>query len=346
MKRLTYDYIKSEFEKRDYELLSDVYKNNAVKLKYKCDKGHMHSIRWSDFKKGHGCPYCSGTAMLTIELIRSRVAKENYFLISTKYKNVKTRLKFKCPNNHIFRLTASSWGRGNRCPYCSNRVRLKDRIPDMITALSRENYEFKGLINRKIFYICKNGHTHSILWTDWLRGVRCPYCYGNAKLTVEFIKKEFNNEGYKLLTNTYKNIYQKLNYICPNGHEHSITWNDWRNECRCWFCAQIKNSIRISGADHPNWKGGISCEPYCQDWTKEYKEFIKERDGYKCLNPYCFRNSNRLCIHHIDYDKKNCKPSNLITLCTSCNSYANKDRGWHKDWYNAIIENRYGRNYL
>ena len=43
------------------------------------------------------------------------------------------------------------------------------------------------------------------------------------------------------------------------------------------------------GKDNTNWRGGISCEPYCQDWTKEYKEYIKERDDYRAdLSAQCF----------------------------------------------------------
>lgn len=95
------------------------------------------------------------------------------------------------------------------------------------------------------------------------------------------------------------------------------------------------------GENHPNWKGGISCEPYCDVWTdKEYKESIKDRDGYKCLNPACFGNIHRLSVHHIDYNKKNCGPENLIILCTSCNSRANSEREWHESWYKAIIYRR------
>ena len=60
-----------------------------------------------------------------------------------------------------------------------------------------------------------------------------------------------------------------------------------------------------------------------------------------CLNPYCSKEHNVLTLHHIDYNKNNCGPDNLITLCNSCNSQANKDRGWHKAWYQAILKNRY-----
>lgn len=94
------------------------------------------------------------------------------------------------------------------------------------------------------------------------------------------------------------------------------------------------------------WKGGISCEPYCKDWTKEYKEYIKERDGYKCLNPYCnSKSSDKLAVHHINYNKKLCTLVNLITICNSCNSCANKDREWHECWYKAILNKRYGYIY-
>lgn len=104
-----------------------------------------------------------------------------------------------------------------------------------------------------------------------------------------------------------------------------------------------ENHADFSGKNNPNWKGGIGCEPYCEIWSdEEYKNSIKERDGYICINPYCYKNSKRLTIHHINYNKKDCKPSNLITLCNSCNAYANKDRKWHKFWYKAILYMRYG----
>ena len=97
------------------------------------------------------------------------------------------------------------------------------------------------------------------------------------------------------------------------------------------------------GDTHPAWKGGISCEPYCDVWQdKDYKESIKKRDGYKCLNPDCKNISCRLTLHHINYNKKDCSHKNLITLCLSCNGRANADREWHESWYLAILHRRYG----
>jgi len=103
-----------------------------------------------------------------------------------------------------------------------------------------------------------------------------------------------------------------------------------------------KISIAISGHNHYNWKGGITCEPYCDAWAdKDYKESIKERDNHECQNPKCRKNSKRIGIHHIDYIKMNCEPMNLITLCISCNSRANYNRKYWQDLYGKIMLLKY-----
>ena len=194
--------------------------------------------------------------------------------------------------------------------------------------------------HQKLEYICNNGHKHSVCWNKFQYGVRCPYCSKySRKYTIDIIRKSFEDEGYILLTIDYIKAKQKLDYICPNGHIHKVSWYEWRYfGSRCPICFFINNS----GSGNPNWKGGISCEPYCDIWLdKDFKESIKERDDHRCQNPDCWGTSKRLSVHHIDYDKKNCRPENLITLCNSCNSRANKDRERHKDFYRTIIKKKY-----
>jgi len=45
-----------------------------------------------------------------------------------------------------------------------------------------------------------------------------------------------------------------------------------------------------------------------------------------------------LSIHHIDYDKQNCKENNLITLCDSCNNRANSNRNYWIEFYTKKVE--------
>ena len=90
------------------------------------------------------------------------------------------------------------------------------------------------------------------------------------------------------------------------------------------------------GEDNPNWNGGTSKLPYCSIWTPWLKEEIKERDKHQCMNPSC-SSTEDLCIHHINYDKKNCSTNNLITLCRSCNAKANFNREHWKEFYSNIL---------
>jgi len=85
------------------------------------------------------------------------------------------------------------------------------------------------------------------------------------------------------------------------------------------------------GENHPLWQGGSSKEPYSSSWTTYLKESIRKRDGYKCQ--VCSvpqeKLSRKLDVHHIDYNKKNCSPDNLISLCISCHRNTNKEkRSW------------------
>jgi len=92
----------------------------------------------------------------------------------------------------------------------------------------------------------------------------------------------------------------------------------------------------------PTWKGGISKEPYCQEFDKWLKEEIKERDNNHCQNPDCIKEitkTNQLCVHHINYIKKDCSANNLITICRSCNNKANYNREHWKNLYSNIIAN-------
>lgn len=87
-----------------------------------------------------------------------------------------------------------------------------------------------------------------------------------------------------------------------------------------------KSHPNIQGEKHPRWLGGISKFPYAFDFDIELKDLIKRRD--KCTCQLCQKKKwkKNLCVHHIDYNKQNSAPENLITLCRSCHSETNSDR--------------------
>jgi len=89
-----------------------------------------------------------------------------------------------------------------------------------------------------------------------------------------------------------------------------------------------KEKFRIvrRGEGNSNWRGGKSFEPYPLAWTETLKKAIRQRDNYTCQ--VCFKKQKKplLSIHHIDYDKNNLDPSNLISLCVICHSKTNHNR--------------------
>ncbi len=99
---------------------------------------------------------------------------------------------------------------------------------------------------------------------------------------------------------------------------------------KCWECYK-KTNIKES---HHSWLGGISFIDYPYEWTDTLKQSIRIRDSYICQ--ICGRIQSNLDkkqfpVHHIDYNKKNCNPKNLITLCNPCHIKTNYNR---KSWIN------------
>ncbi|MBN1467753.1 MAG: HNH endonuclease [Fusobacteriaceae bacterium] len=86
--------------------------------------------------------------------------------------------------------------------------------------------------------------------------------------------------------------------------------------------------------NHHHYKGGQS-NLYPIEFSNKLKQEIRLRDNYTCQlckikeKNYC----KKLAIHHIDYNKNNCKKDNLITLCNQCNIKVNYNREYWKQYF-------------
>lgn len=84
------------------------------------------------------------------------------------------------------------------------------------------------------------------------------------------------------------------------------------------------------------WKGGISYQPYPNNWTRTLKGNIRKRDNYTCQICSKLQGDKTYAVHHIDYNKNNCNPDNLITLCNSCHTKTNHKREYWKEYFNNL----------
>lgn len=102
----------------------------------------------------------------------------------------------------------------------------------------------------------------------------------------------------------------------------------------------------ISGENHWNWRGGSSFEPHGIEFNSVLRARIRKRDN--CICQRCGRTEKEeqirvdrvLCIHHIDYNKKNNTEDNLITLCNACNTTVNSDRDSWQEYFNILVRKR------
>jgi len=144
--------------------------------------------------------------------------------------------------------------------------------------------------------------------------------------------------------------------------KNSPTWNGGEVKCKCKNCGKVFslmpsllksgqgvfcsrkcmgewNSKYRIGENSYNWLGGKSFEPYGIEFNKKLKEQIRKRDNYTCQECGIKQTElkTKLSIHHIDYDKKNNNPNNLIALCTSCHMKTNyKRKQWTKYFNNKL----------
>lgn len=85
------------------------------------------------------------------------------------------------------------------------------------------------------------------------------------------------------------------------------------------------------------WIEDRSLLTYPDEWTNDLKDSIRKRDNYTCQMLDCGIHQDELVeklnVHHIDYNKYNLNPENLISLCRSCHIKTNHNRNYWIKYY-------------
>lgn len=90
--------------------------------------------------------------------------------------------------------------------------------------------------------------------------------------TIEEIKYKFKERGYILLSTDYKNNKQKLDVICPKGHQTQIRYDMFSNGRQCPICFGTPK------------------------YTYEYVKEQIEKEGYKLLSDSYLNTHEKLSI--------------------------------------------------
>jgi hypothetical protein len=177
------------------------------------------------------------------------------YKVKSKYTKSRDKVKFfhkKCGNE--FEMKANNFTNGQRCPYCYGRkIYTTEEFAKRIKDLTNGEYILKSeYVNshtkvRILHKGCKN--IYDAYPNAFIQGVRCSFCSGNKKLTIDKVKEnvsKISNDTYSVKSKSYKNVHGLIEFVhneCKNTFE--MSYNNFRNGQRCPHCCNLRNSRAI-----------------------------------------------------------------------------------------------------
>jgi len=175
-------------------------------------------------------------------------------------------------------------------------------------------------------YYCKCGK--KICYITWRHGQRrCISCSQRGRKRPEFSKWMKENSPMK---GKHHTIEAKKKISKKKRGKHTSPKTEFKKQH--FVPKKVRTKISLSnggtGVPYENTKYGT-------EFRHILKEFIHKQNNYTCQ--LCGKKESelkgyykKLDVHHIDYNKMNCKKDNLISLCRKCNVKANFNRDY---WY-------------
>ncbi len=249
-KKLTIEYVKQFIEEKHPGTICKFtnYKNNYTKLDLVCENGHEYKPIFINIEKGFWCPECSGYKKHTISQIKNVIEAlhQNAICKFTEYKNLEAKLDFICENGHDFKISFAHILKGNWCAECAGNKKLtieqvKEKIKEKHPGTICNFIKYKNA-HTKLDLVCENEHGFKINYNSIQQDCWCPECYGNKKLTIEYVKTKIEelHPGCICKFTEYKNIDTKLDLVCENGHEYKASFANIKNNNWCSECSKLK----------------------------------------------------------------------------------------------------------
>jgi hypothetical protein len=105
---------------------------------------------------------------------------------------------------------------------------------------------------------CAEGHKWSARYNDIQQRKWCPYCNGNAPITLEDAYRLAKKEGWECLAKEIPNANTLILWLCPKGHERYISYGKFRLGRRCAICSG-RAPITLEDAQRLARKKGGKC---------------------------------------------------------------------------------------
>ena len=156
--------------------------------------------------------------MVNIKTIKKIAESRDGRLLSSKYKDAKSNLEWRCNKGHIWKANYSNIKTGTWCPYCAGR---KKNIKDLINFAKKKagnclSKKYEGA-NKHHIWKCKNNHIWNAKPSNIFSGKWCPYCVGKNKSLKKFQEIAKKNGG-ECLSKEYRSVKHLLSFKCKKKH--------------------------------------------------------------------------------------------------------------------------------
>jgi hypothetical protein len=266
---------------------------------------------------------------ISFEEFKNLFEKNSCTLLESEFKSAKSPVKYTCVCGNEAVTTYDNFRSGKRCAVCGNKKRSESSsltVEDVYAEFENEGYTITGSFKKSgrqhFSYVCPRGHESSVVFYSFKHGRRCRFCANEdasekLRMSIDSLKKEFENQGCELLSNEYVNMDLPLEYKCSCGNITTGYLSAIRKGIKC-------GCQRPRGEDSPNWNPNkTQKERELGRKIPGYKEWIMavyERDNYTCKK--CGEYGGNLNAHHIegyaDNKELRIELNNGITLCSKC----------------------------
>lgn len=299
-KKLTYEFVKSQFERKGYQLLSTEYRNANYKLRVICPREHSWNTSYNNFKQGRICPICANNnKRLEYSYIRRIFEKDGYQLLSKEYKNANQRLETICPRGHKWKVRFRSFRQSRRCPKCYIEDLKKNNKRG-----GKNNSNWKGGV-KKLNIPLYNTYAHKISWCEEVRKDPDNPEYLQVRCTESGCRRWFRPATRQVIDRIAAiELIGGVNFYCSK---------ECKQNCSIYRRVKYPKGLRVD---------------YSREVQPELAELVFERDEYECQR--CGSKKNLECHHYESIYQNPIESADVdmcITLCKKCHKLAHKDIG-------------------
>lgn len=191
---------------------------------------------------------------LTIKEMQELADSRGGRCLSKQYVNLRTKLKWQCSKQHVWKASPDNIRSGSWCPVCAGRPKLTvDNMKAIAKSRGGECLS-KEYANAHVHlkWRCEKGHEWEATYNNIGKGKWCPICAteknaAKQRLTIEEMRAIAASRGGKCISDLYVNIDTKLEWECIHRHRFkarpdTVKRGQWCPECKASIS---ENTVRV-----------------------------------------------------------------------------------------------------